>query len=143
MDAIEFILEPSSSLVIALVAGHAAALGVIFTLPLSLFLQLTLSWLLIFFYFKIVSLHAKKTAAESIIKIWQTTEGSFGCETTQGKKYKVAILRDSYVSALCIVLRLQRKNAICTLVVPFDSLSQEEYRILCTRLTLTNKFLIS
>ena len=134
MEICEFSLGPSRFLkgLLLVIYGGSGILLCLTGIPLFL----KLGGLALIFYGLIqkLSLHAKRSSPTAVLTLWQDAKGRWGCQARAGQCFRGVVLPDSFRSSFLVVLRLLTLNRVVTLLIPFDALPSNEYRILCTRL---------
>jgi len=133
-ERIEFSLGTSRFLGIFLGFLYISTLLVFFTLPIAYFLKILGSVFLGWRFSRIWALHVKRTAKNSVIAIWQDSQGRWGYKTRYGHCVKGRLKGDSFKCHWIIVLRLRLKTRTQNIIIPADALTTFQYRILCTRL---------
>jgi hypothetical protein len=83
---------------------------------------------------KIMRTHLLRCTPHSVVKLWQETNGRFGCQFKLGQSAYGEVKGESFKSFACVVLRLKLSNRVLTLFISRDSVSTPLYRILCSRL---------
>lgn len=133
-ERIEFLLGPSRLLGIFLIIIYLSTLIVLLTLPMSHFIKIPIAIFLARQFLQLWALHVRRIAKNSVIEIWQDSQGGWGCKTQHGHSAKGKLKGDSFKSHWLIILRLGLKNRTQNIVIPVDALTSFQYRRLCARL---------
>lgn len=134
MEAVEFYLEESPFLGFIFIFLYIFPLCALFLVTIPIIVKILLIMVVLYFFQKNWKLHVSRKRAHSIIKVWQDSHGCFGFETRKGLGSKARLLSDTYISRFIIILRFRTKLKTYNILIPFDCLSRNEYRILSCRL---------
>ncbi len=134
MEAIEFHFEESRFLALLLIFIYMAPLSSLFLLKVHIGYKILMIGFVHYFLVKNWKIHINRKSRQAIVRVWQDTKGNWGLQTRQGKGYRATLLPETFKSHFLIVLRLKTKLKIYNVLIPYDSLSQNEYRILCRHL---------
>jgi len=134
MESVEFYLEKSRFLGILFIMINAGSLFALYLVEISLTYKMMIIVFVVAFFNKTWKLHVSKKSQYSIIKIWQDSKGQWGFENRKGQGYKARLLPDTFKSRFLIILRFKTASKTFNILVPSDSLRQNEYRILCRHL---------
>lgn len=135
MQAVEFYLNPSKKLNLCLSSLYFGTIFYVIFWPILFFWKCLIITFLIFDWQRNLS---KKTRKKSVFRIWQDSDHRFGFETLNGNFGIGHLMGDSFKSSFFIILRIKTITRIKTILIPRDSLSEVEYRILSSRLLHLN-----
>ena len=123
-------LKPSRYLAIGLTLGHLAAIGCVVIVPLTFWLKLILSGMLVASLIHTLTLHVWRSRASSIIALQCDRDGVAVIQMRSGEEREARVLGSSFVASyLTIVLLKPNTNRrVHTLVVLPDMLEPDIFR---------------
>lgn len=133
MQSIEFFLGPSRVLAIFLHIIYLGSMAIIMALKIFIIVKIIILFFLVWDYIQKLRLYAFRNSKQSIIKIWQNTEGNWGL-MDKNDHSAIGILKgDTYISFFILILRVQLKTRVQSIIIPRDILTHREYRMLRSR----------
>lgn len=134
IEPFEWELGFSKHLLIVILLTHFGAFCITALLVPNLILKILFMAAIIGHTRKIIRAHVFRSTARSIVKLWQESNGRFGCQFKIGQSAYGDLQGDSFKSFFCVIVRLKLSQRSVTLIVPRDCVSTPVYRILCSRL---------
>lgn len=136
MGNFEIVIGKSLALTCLFLTLYVGAVLVLLYLPIPLFLKIISSILLCSQLWKTLQNHARRSARNAIIHIWQDASGQWGCRTRGGYCARARVLEDSFKSPLLFILRLGLKHRSVNVIIPFDAINEREYKTLSSHFNL-------
>jgi len=133
MGSIEIVLGKSRVLILFLWIVYGGASLILMWIPIPLFFKILGIALLCCQGWLTLNHHAKRVSKNAIVRIWQDSEGRWGCQTRKGHLARAKVKTDSFKSQWLLILRLRLQARSVSVIVPFDAVNSSEYRALCTR----------
>lgn len=134
VQPLEWVLDISKRLCMVVAVTQFGALCILWLLPIWIFLKLLGTALLCVNARYIVRMHLLRCSPRAVVKLWQDSNGRFGCQFQMGQSAYGQIKSDSFHSSGLIVLRLRLSERVVHVIIPRDSLPPEAYSMLACRL---------
>lgn len=134
MERVEFSLNRSKRLSALLCLLYGGSAVIILWLPMLLVFKIAGVLGCWYDFCRVYRLYANRSAKDSVVSIWQNSNGQWGCKTKEGYQPIGTLVGDSYTSSWILVLRFRFKNRSKVVIIPADAMSVAQYRILYVRL---------
>ena len=110
---------------------YAFALVVVNIAELSIWIKVVLSVIVCCHLWLVLNRYGWLNSALSLQALWQDTNGRWVCQLQSGKRYTGKLwLSHCFISPFLLVVWLKGKWGRKCLLIPFDTLTNQEYRCL-------------
>ncbi len=134
LERFEWELGFSRYLLIVTVLTHSGAFCIAAWVLPKLILKVLFMAIIIGHASKIIRTHVFRSTPQSVVKLWQESNGRIGCQFKKGQSAYGHLQGDSFKSLFCVIVRLKSSQRVLTLIIPRDSVSPPIYRVLCSRI---------
>lgn len=134
LQKLEWELGFSKHLFSILLVTHIGALIILWSVWLGDFsvlrvlLSLVSTVVLLLNLKRIMRTHLFRSTPRAVVKLWQESDGRFGCQFKMGQSAYALIKSDSFCSTRIIILRLKVSQRIINVIIPRDCMPNAPYQ---------------
>ncbi len=134
MERVDFSLGFSKFYAVLFVVLYLGTVAILIWLPMMFLLKILSISIFIYDFQRMWTLHVKRNAKDSIVRLWQDSKGYWGFQTHSGQRAIGRLKGDSYKSRWLLVLRVRLSRRSFSVMIPRDAMNTFQYRTLCARL---------